>query len=535
MTEPGGATGADTGGGARAARRRAPVRLAPRPWVRLDNASNIFPAARSAIDPKVFRLGAEMDADVDPALLQEALDETFDRYPLYHAVPRRGVFWHYLQDSPLHPVVAPEREHPCAPIHDPRRPRLLFRVVHHRRRIGLEVFHALSDGTGALWFLTDLLDAYARRLEGGPTPAPEGSSSPPPVQDPAARASDAGASTGEAGPPREPSAAHDLVADSFAHHFRRRRGRKDPVIAGPAADAPTAGAPTAGAPPAAAPPADAFARAAAPAALTVAEQAPDAPEPPPCPAAEERRVLRVRGTPTPDARPRCVELTMPAAGVLALAKQERVSMTMLLTALFLVAVHRTHGGPGRPRTLAVSVPVNLRQFFPSTSARNFFATIRLAHRMAGPDEDPGAVARALEESFRPQTAPDVLAVRLRSLIRYERSPALRVIPRPLKDLILRIVNARTNRRLTIAVSNLGRVVLPEPAESRVRRMTFQVSAVRPQFCAISHGGELTITFTSPFVETAHVREMTRMLTARGIDVSVAATRVTEAELQQDGA
>jgi hypothetical protein len=40
-----------------------------RAWVRLDNASNIFLAARSDADPKVFRISAEMDHEVDPQLL----------------------------------------------------------------------------------------------------------------------------------------------------------------------------------------------------------------------------------------------------------------------------------------------------------------------------------------------------------------------------------------------------------------------------------------------------------------------------------
>ena len=79
-----------------------------RAWVRLDNASNIFLAARSDADPKVFRISAEMDHDVDPQLLQEALDATYDRYRLYHAVLRSGVFWYYLQDSDLRPLVTAE-------------------------------------------------------------------------------------------------------------------------------------------------------------------------------------------------------------------------------------------------------------------------------------------------------------------------------------------------------------------------------------------------------------------------------------------
>ncbi|WP_341854650.1 hypothetical protein [Brachybacterium sp. GPGPB12] len=78
------------------------------------------------------------------------------------------------------------------------------------------------------------------------------------------------------------------------------------------------------------------------------------------------------------------------------------------------------------------------------------------------------------------------------------------------------------------------MTLPEAAAPHVGRMLFHVSAARPQFCAISHAGLLTISFTSPYVETEHVREYARILTEAGIEVSVAASRTTEAELAEVG-
>lgn len=256
----------------------------------------------------------------------------------------------------------------------------------------------------------------------------------------------------------------------------------------------------------------------------------------------------MRGTLTPDRRPRAIELTMPAADVLALARGEGVSLTMYLTACFFESVRRAAEGSGgaglgRARTLAVSVPVNLRQFFPSDSPRNFFATVRLAHTYGAPvaggtipdSTDPdsvGAVARSLEAAFRPQIAPAALEAKLRGYIRLERSWFLRAIPRPVKDLILRAANAATNRGLTVAISNLGRVALPEPATRHVGRVAFQVSAARPQFCAISRAGVLTVTFTSPFVETDHVREFARLLGGQGVPVTVGAVHATEAEVSR---
>ncbi|MFC7375743.1 MULTISPECIES: alcohol acetyltransferase [unclassified Brachybacterium] len=508
-------------------------------WVRLDNASNIFLAARSEIDPKVFRMSAELDHDVDPQLLQDALDLTYDRYRLYHAVLRRGVFWYYLQDSDLRPVVSADDQPTCAPIYQADRRTLLFRVVHHHRRIVLEVFHALSDGTGALWFLSDLVAAYVRlrhraqersadeaAAAGGDSvtgePA-EGGRSPAPAQ---------AAAVGRGVP--EP--AQELTTDSFAHYFRRRRrhhgSRGESPVSGTGSASSSRSDAGSGSPPGSR---SAFSRAAAPAALTVADMARRAPR-----AAWERgrareprkRIHRVRGTRTPDNRTRAVELTMPATQVLELARAENVSLTVYLTAVFFESVRRASGGLGRARTLAASVPVNLRQFFPSTSARNFFATIRVEHTYGEGADDLGAICRQLEGQFAAQATPEALEEKLRGFIRFERTPALRAVPRPLKDAILRAVNWGSNRGLTVAVSNLGRVSLPEPAESEVRRMLFHVSAVRPQFCAMSHAGLLTLSFTSPFVETGHIREFARLLTSAGVDVTVAAARVTEGELSE---
>src|SRR5699024_12837160 len=95
------------------------------PWERLDNASNIFLAARTDSDPKVFRVTAELKHNVDQAILQQAVDEVYDRYTLYHAVLRRGVFWHYLQDSKLRPAVPTDHITTCDPIYDSGRTTML--------------------------------------------------------------------------------------------------------------------------------------------------------------------------------------------------------------------------------------------------------------------------------------------------------------------------------------------------------------------------------------------------------------------------
>lgn len=129
-------------------------------WTKLDNASKIFPATSNNKDTKVFRLSCELYEDVDAAILQEALNITLEGFPLYNSVLRRGVFWYYFQTSDIRPVVEKESNPVCAPIYFKDKKNLLFRVFYYHHRINFEVFHALSDGTGALWFMKTLVYHY---------------------------------------------------------------------------------------------------------------------------------------------------------------------------------------------------------------------------------------------------------------------------------------------------------------------------------------------------------------------------------------
>jgi len=129
-------------------------------WKRLDNASKIFPATSNNKDTKVFRLACELYNDVNPKILQRALDMTLENFPLFTSVLRRGVFWYYFEMGNLKPTVTIESNPVCAPIYIKNMRNLLFRVSYYKKRINLEVFHALTDGAGCIWFMESLIYYY---------------------------------------------------------------------------------------------------------------------------------------------------------------------------------------------------------------------------------------------------------------------------------------------------------------------------------------------------------------------------------------
>ena len=87
-----------------------------RDWVRLDNAAMMFPAGVTSRNTRVFRFTCELTEDVEPELLQQALDEMVDNDPGFVTAMRNGLFWHYLERSRDKPTVHPEKYTPCCRI-----------------------------------------------------------------------------------------------------------------------------------------------------------------------------------------------------------------------------------------------------------------------------------------------------------------------------------------------------------------------------------------------------------------------------------
>ena len=129
-------------------------------WRKLDNAALAFPLVTGKNDTRVFRFYCQLKETVDGEVLQQALDQTMEKYPLFQAVLRKGLFWFYLERRDIHATVKQEKRPPCSSLYIPDKKSLLFQVSYHNNRMNFEVFHGLTDGTGAMNFLEELVQNY---------------------------------------------------------------------------------------------------------------------------------------------------------------------------------------------------------------------------------------------------------------------------------------------------------------------------------------------------------------------------------------
>ncbi len=132
-------------------------------WLKIDNAGLIYPSASSEKWNNVFRVCAYLKDDVNPDLLQQALNIVILRFPNFDVSIRRGVFWYYFQSLKDFPIIEEEKTYPCRRM-EINAKKHLFRVLYYKNKVSFETFHAITDGGGALQFLNSLLCCYFNLL-----------------------------------------------------------------------------------------------------------------------------------------------------------------------------------------------------------------------------------------------------------------------------------------------------------------------------------------------------------------------------------
>ena len=406
-------------------------------WLKLDNAGKIFPATSSRRSTGVFRISCELHEPVREAPLQRALDRTLQQFPHFLYILRSGLFWYYLEASDIAPTVHEENRGVCAQLFYRNKRGLLFDVSYYHNRINLDVYHALTDGTGAMQFFKAFLCRYLTEVH------PEAVH--PELADEIA-----------------PAPLSSRAEDSFQKYYKHMKPEKSNL---------------------------------------------------------PKHVYRLSGIRSEEQI--ITEGRMPCKDVLVLAKAHGASLTIFLSALLVMSIHREMMLYKEKKPVVLTVPVNLRNYFPSETARNFFGNIRVAYRFGTGKDDLGHIISALKAGFEHELTKERLSGRISRYMSVERNPFAKIAPLSFKNFCLRIARRISDLGETMVISNVGRVELPKEIAGYVRNMTVLAGTAKLQACVCTCGDVLSVGFSSQFEETDIQRNFFRMLAEMGVRIEVA--------------
>lgn len=128
-------------------------------WRKLDNTAKIF-SLDDRSNTNIFRFSVLLKEKVNVKLLKKALKKTLKDCPTFNLKIGTGFFWNYLELNNKEPIIQKENEIPCEHIDFKKNNDYLFKVTYYNNKINLDIFHILTDGTGAIILLKILIYNY---------------------------------------------------------------------------------------------------------------------------------------------------------------------------------------------------------------------------------------------------------------------------------------------------------------------------------------------------------------------------------------
>ena len=409
-------------------------------WYKIDNVSKVFLATAGKRDTRSFRLSCTLKEDVDPELLEQAVLSAIEDRPQVQVRIRRGLFWHYMEDTDLTPVVKKEDDRICPVLYVPSKTMLHYQVTYFGKRINLDISHVLADGTGAMEFLNIIVLDYLRRKYPGK------------LDDITIHS---GASEG------------DLSQDSYRQFFGSKK-----ISHG----------------------------------------------------SSKKNAFHIGGIKLPYNQLQFIEIHLPTSQILPRAKELKVSLTSYLGALWMLAIRDEM--PPRKRNLPVtlSLPVNLRNYYPSKTARNFFNSVNVTHVFES-EISLEELAKEFDADLKSQLTEENVKKQMDIFETMEYVAFVRVVPLFIKQLVVRHFTKKSGKKVTLTFSNMGVQKPPKPLGELIDNYSGFCSTNTIFSTMFGYGDKLTLGVSLAYKNTGVVKNFVRFLSESGVDITVSATEV----------
>ena len=206
--------------------------------------------------------------------------------------------------------------------------------------------------------------------------------------------------------------------------------------------------------------------------------------------------------------------------LLSTAKSYGATLSVYLTAVYLCAIAKDMSEKQKKKPVALMIPVNLRNYFPSDSVRNFFGWIDIGYDFSKQSNELEDVIAFTTKFFKEELTPERIAARMNGFMRMEKNPFMRILPLPVKLWGMQVGAMVSSANGTAVFSNIGKIVMPKECRAYIDLFDFYTTTPKMEICACSFEDNLTISFTSCYAESTVEKNFFRMLTEKGTEVRI---------------
>ena len=205
-----------------------------------------------------------------------------------------------------------------------------------------------------------------------------------------------------------------------------------------------------------------------------------------------------------------IEMHMSVKDLKEISKKYDVTLTVYLVSIFIKSIIDNVRIKDLKRPIGISIPVDLRNVFPSHTSRNFFYTVLVSYKYNENDtlED---IINNVSMQLKEYLEKDNLQKMMSSYMLMEKLIFVRIIPNFIKDFCLRFFSNLGRIGQTSVLSNLGIVKVPCEYEEYIDSFSAISSTDDLQLTVCSFKDDLVLGFTSHLISKDIERTMLKYI------------------------
>lgn len=226
---------------------------------------------------------------------------------------------------------------------------------------------------------------------------------------------------------------------------------------------------------------------------------------------------------------RLIEGVISAKEFIALSHEYHTTAGILTVALFVEAILNVMSIQEQRKPIVVSVPVNLRQYFPSETTRNFFGVINVTFWPKDYDGTIESILKVVKESFESQLTKDKIQNTMNGYSGLTHNIALKVVPLFVKEPAVHMITRIAQKGTTGTISNLGKITMPKELEPYIHQFSAFMATPNAQVCVSTFQDRMVFGAVSAFEDHRVFLNFFRGLSKRGLHVEISSNDYNKEE------
>lgn len=221
---------------------------------------------------------------------------------------------------------------------------------------------------------------------------------------------------------------------------------------------------------------------------------------------------------------RYMEVHLDSSSLISASKKLGVTLTSYLGAQLMLAIQADMPFRQRRKPVTISIPVNLRNYYPSDTLRNFFNNVDVSHIFDGTETLEGLAAE-FDSKLKASIAPELIKEQMNRYQSIEQLFLTRMVPLFLKQPVVRMFSSRETKTVTAILSNLGSIKMPDETLPYIKGFTDFCSTDNMFITVTTYNDDMVLGIASAYSGTGTIRRLLHSLKETGTGITLYASEI----------